>query len=308
MPGVATLLLAGLLGALVGGTPGAAAAQDRPAIVIRDPSEKSYKAAVQQFAANPDTRGVAELVHENVLRGLRFSGLFAPLQERAFLGPTQSAPLDVETPIRCELWKQIGADALVEGEVQLSGDRLRTQYRIRDVSRGCIALGRRRSLKGGRDLAARMGKAIADDVVEAFTGKAGVSDTEIAFVSDRTGAPQVYVMDRDGGDVRRLTFDGSYNTSPAWSPDGRWIAYETRVGGQFDIWLVDPEGGSGVPLITHPRSDESPTWAPDGRKLAFSSTRRGRADVYVVDVNGKNLIRVTDRGENTQPAWGPYRR
>lgn len=435
--GVVCLALAGLAAALP------AAGQDRPAIVIRDPSERGYKAAVQRFPANPGERALADRVHENVLRGLRFSGLFDPLAERAFLGPVQSAPLDVPTPIRCELWKQIGADALVEGEVEASGDRLRTEYRIRDVSRGCIVLGRRRSLKGGRDLAERMGKAIADDVVEAFTGTPGVADTEIAFVSDRggnkeiyvmdadggslrratsngsintfpswgpdgdsivyttyryrnrpwlflltrgrrspgrilrelslgkiyrgvfapdswelavvgvaddatelfrvdrdgdglrrltnhraidvspawspdgrrmafvsdrTGSPQVYVMDADGGDVRRLTFDGSYNTSPSWSPDGRWIAYEARVGGQFDIWLIDPEGGSGVPLVTHPRSDESPTWAPDGRKLAFTSTRRGRADVYVVDVTGKNLIRVTDEGENTQPAWGPYRR
>jgi TolB protein len=131
----------------------------------------------------------------------------------------------------------------------------------------------------------------------------------IAFVSDRAGTPQIYVMDRDGSDVRRLTFNGSYNTAPDWSPDGRWIAYEKRVGGQFDIWLIDPEGGEDVPLVTHPRSDEYPTWSPDSRKIAFSSTRRGRADIYVIDLNGENLRRITQSGgENTNPAWGPFRR
>ena len=82
-------------------------------------------------------------------------------------------------------------------------------------------------------------------------------------------------MDSDGGEARRLTFDGAYNTNPAWSPDGLWIAYETRVDGQFDIWLIDPEGKVNVPLVTNERSDEAPSWAPNSRHIVFSSTRRG---------------------------------
>jgi TolB protein len=116
-------------------------------------------------------------------------------------------------------------------------------------------------------------------------------------------------MDADGEGSRRLTYNGSYNTAPAWSPDGKWIAYETRVGGQFDIWLIDPEGTVNVPLITHPRSDEAPAWSPNSRKLGFSSTRRGRAEIYVVDVGGGTPRRLTaGAGNNTSPAWGPYPR
>jgi TolB protein len=114
-------------------------------------------------------------------------------------------------------------------------------------------------------------------------------------------------MNADGTNKRRLTFQGSYNTSPAWSPDGRWIAYQTRLDAQFDIWLIDPSGEVNFPLIEHPRSDESPSWSPDGRHLVFSSTRRGAADIYAVDRSGENLLRLTrDRGENTDPSWGPY--
>jgi TolB protein len=134
--------------------------------------------------------------------------------------------------------------------------------------------------------------------------------SKLAFVSDRTGAPQVYLMNADGSDQRRLTFQGGYNTAPAWSPDGRWIAYEMQVGGQFDIWLIDPEGRTNVPLVTHPRSDEHPTWSPDSRKVAFTSTRRGRADIYVMNLGARSeeALRITNAGENTNPAWGPYRR
>jgi TolB protein len=117
-------------------------------------------------------------------------------------------------------------------------------------------------------------------------------------------------MNADGSNQRRLTFQGGYNTAPAWSPDGRWIAYETQVGGQFDIWLIDPEGQTNVPLVTHGRSDEHPTWSPDSRMLAFQSTRRGRSDIWVMDLGGSHeqARRVTEGGENTNPAWGPYRR
>ena len=129
-------------------------------------------------------------------------------------------------------------------------------------------------------------------------------------MSDRSGSPQIYVMRANGSGVRRITFNGSYNASPAWSPDGRWIAYEARVaGGQFDIWLVDPEGETNLPLVSHPRSDEGPSWSPDGRKLVFSSARRGSHDLYRVDVSGRNLRRITrGPGDDKSPSWGPYPR
>jgi Tol biopolymer transport system component len=111
-------------------------------------------------------------------------------------------------------------------------------------------------------------------------------------------------MDASGGDAQRLTFNGAYNTNPAWSPDGLWIAYETRVDGQFDLWLIDPEGKVNVPLVSNERTDEAPSWAPNSRHIVFSSTRRGRADLYMIDRDGSNLRRLTgDAGNNTAPAW-----
>jgi TolB protein len=134
---------------------------------------------------------------------------------------------------------------------------------------------------------------------------------QIAFVSDRTGAPQIYVMNADGSGVRRLTFDGSYNTSPAWSPNGEWIAFETRIDSQFDIWKIRPAGGPSIPVVSNPRSDEQPCWSPDGRLIAFASTRYGRYDIYVASEAGDTrdlpARRITNQGNNTHPAWGPRR-
>lgn len=436
LPGL--VVLGVLLGAAVAG------AQSRGPIDVFDPRDRTLKVAVQHFAqTSGGASRVADELHANILGGLNFSGIFTVIDERAFLGPLRSPRLDERASVPCSTWRQIGADALVQGEVQASADSLKVRFKVLDVARGCRRQ-KSNQFDAKRDQARRVGKAIADDVVAAFTGRPGVADTEIAFistrggtkevhvmdadgqnlrgatrnrsinsfpewspdgtsilyttyrhrnrpslflltrgrkspgrilrnlkatgaiyrgvyapdgnrlalvmskeggteiftidrnggslrnltrnraievspawspdgrriafVSDRTGSPQIYVMNADGSATRRLTYNGSYNTSPTWSPDGQWIAYEGRVGGQFDIWLIDPEGRTNLPLVTHGRSDEHPSFAPDSRKLAFSSTRRGRADIYVIDLNGENLRRVTDRGENTTPDWGPYRR
>lgn len=130
---------------------------------------------------------------------------------------------------------------------------------------------------------------------------------QIAFVSDRSGSPQVYVMESDGTNPRRLTFQSNYSVTPAWSPDGRWIAYGVRTEGEFDLYLIDPTGEVNVPLVVHRRNDEYPSWSPDGRKVVFSSDRRGRVDLYVIDVNSQRLQRLTsDAQDNLAPVWGPF--
>ena len=97
---------------------------------------------------------------------------------------------------------------------------------------------------------------------------------KIAFVSDRAGSPQIYLLEVRSRRERRLTYRGSYNASPAWSPDGDWIVYAAQTGSSFDLYLIDPQSGYTTPLVVHPRSDEDPAWSPDGRKIIFSSSRR----------------------------------
>ena len=126
-------------------------------------------------------------------------------------------------------------------------------------------------------------------------------------MSDRSGSPQIYVKNLETRRIRRLTYEGTYNASPAWSPTGEWIVYMARTGSSFDLYLIDPESGYTTPLVLHPRSDEDPAWAPDGRKIVFASTRRGRYDLYRIDLDGGNLVRLTeDFGNCTNPSWSGW--
>lgn len=127
---------------------------------------------------------------------------------------------------------------------------------------------------------------------------------EIAFVSDRSGSPQLFVMDADGGNVRRLLTAGGQADTPAWSPDGRYIAYTWRPSSdsQFNIYVMDIASGQIVQLTDHSGSNEAPAWAPDGRHLVFQSNRTGAPEIWAMHIDGSDQRRLTNSGGRT-PSW-----
>jgi TolB protein len=129
--------------------------------------------------------------------------------------------------------------------------------------------------------------------------------SKIAFVSNRAGGPQIYVRDLKEGREERLSFEGKYNTSPAWSSLNR-IAYTGMEDGRFDIFTIDP-GGRGLRNLTNGQgNNEDPCWSPNGRYLGFSSNRDGGYHLYIMTANGQNQRRITVlKGEQTSPSWSP---
>lgn len=132
----------------------------------------------------------------------------------------------------------------------------------------------------------------------------------LAFTSDRTGRPQIYIMKADGSDVRRLTFTGRYNAAPSWSPRGDWIAYVCRIPGYgLKLCRISPDGKRRVQMTSGPPGeiDDSPSWAPNGRHLVFSSTRGGRNHIYMIHYDGTGLEQLTKGGiHHSSPAWSPF--
>lgn len=100
--------------------------------------------------------------------------------------------------------------------------------------------------------------------------------------------------------------DSLENIYPAWSPDGRWIAFTSRRQGNFDVYLVRPDGGPIMRLTDDPGIDAHPAWAPDGAWLSFDSDREGNRDAYVITARGCEETNVTRHPAGDSPlAWAP---
>ena len=156
----------------------------------------------------------------------------------------------------------------------------------------------------------RVGRAIADDIVGAFTGTPGVADTEIAFVSDRSGAKEVWVMDADGGNVRAVTFNRSINSFPSWGPDGESIVYTSyRYRHRPHIFLLTRGRRSPGRILRNLNSGHPlyrAVFAPEDEKLAVVMSPNGAAEIYTALPDGSELRRLTrNRAIDVGPTWSP---
>jgi len=131
--------------------------------------------------------------------------------------------------------------------------------------------------------------------------------SKIVFESDRSGSQQIYVMNADGSDQRRISFLGGRAATPEWSPRGDQIAF-THIAGNFRIAVMSPGGGE-LRYLTNSWQDEAPTWSPNGRIIQFFRTARnsGQASIWQVDLTGRNERRLPTPVDGSDPAWGPIR-
>ena len=122
------------------------------------------------------------------------------------------------------------------------------------------------------------------------------------------GEATVWVQDSAGAAPRQLTTENLENINAAylWSPDSRYIAYQSRRTGTSDIWIVDVTTGEQRQLTTDIRDDLTPRWSPDGRWMAFISDRGGQTDIWMTPVEGGTALRLTnDRAIEFNPRWTP---
>ena len=117
--------------------------------------------------------------------------------------------------------------------------------------------------------------------------------TRIAFSSNRSGSFDLYLMDADGGNVRRLTTDAANEGDPAWTPDGRQLVFTSTRGTTAQIAVIPVEGGESRPLTTASGGNHSPAVSPDSRTIAFVSARDGNPEIYAMGLDGSNQRRLT---------------
>ncbi|MCD6291570.1 MAG: PD40 domain-containing protein [Anaerolineae bacterium] len=139
----------------------------------------------------------------------------------------------------------------------------------------------------------------------------------IVFHSERTGDFDIWVMNDDGTDQRQLTDAHGRDIEPAWSPDGRKIAFASARDDpeNLQLYIMNADGSDQHPLLPFEASDNwSPAWSPDGQKIAYQSNRDHSFEIYVVNADGTGRTRLTGTGaqadgqpspNNSMPSWSP---
>jgi len=125
----------------------------------------------------------------------------------------------------------------------------------------------------------------------------------MVFVSDMHGSPQVFLKNLENGEIRRITFSGSYNTSPAISPKGGLIAFVSKLEGNLEICLTD-EDGKYMKVLTDGGMNDSPQFSPCGRYVIYSGRKAGASKIHLSLANGemRRVLKLTGRGES-QPRF-----
>jgi TolB protein len=283
--------------------PAIASAQLR--IEIVDGVEGAAPIAVVPFAWDADGPEPAEPVAEIISANLYRSGLFDPMDSDRMIDRPTRPP-----EVRFGTWRLLKVDHLVIGRVGTGRDGLgyEIEYHLLDVLTGRILLSQALPVAPG-DL--RFGAhRVSDAVYEALTGTPGAFASRIAYVV-HTGMGQeneqfeLVVADADGFNPQTVVRNNQPLLSPAWSPDGRQLAYVSFATGRSNIIVQDLFTGNNRVVSSDEGINGAPAWSPDGRYLAVSLSRGGSPDIWLIDPAGDERPRQLTHhwSINTEPAW-----
>lgn len=246
---------------------------------------------------------VASVVEQDLVR----SGYFEALERRNMVSsPSTRGELNLLD------WRIVDVDVLLFGRVlQNGGDNYTIEFLLYDVIQGTELLANRVTTSSNQFR--RTAHRIADIVYEEMTGIPGIFDTRIAYITEERRTPddrtfRLIVADADGENAATIAESAYPLMSPAWSPDGRRIAYvsfEDRD--RSVIYVQTVSTGNRERVSSRPGNNQSPEFSPDGRELALTlNVDDGNFNVYTLNLAGQVLSRITRSSSiDTEAVWSP---
>ena len=232
---------------------------------------------------------------------LAFTGYFKILDRGAFLADTQTDA--VFSDINPQNWTSIGAELLITGGVLIKDQMVEMELRLYDTFKEQLLVGKKYT--GGINDQREMVRLFCSEVIYVLTGDRGIFNSKIAFVSTNSGNKEIYICDFDGYNPKRFTHTESITLTPAWSSDGKWLAYTSYEKGKADLYIKHLTEKFGA-VIAKNGINITPAWIPGKFVLAATLSFSGDQEIYLLTGTGKISKRLTyNWGIDLSPTWSP---
>lgn len=253
--------------------------------------------------AGQQSSGIA--IGSVVSSDLQRSGRFQPLAEAGY-SERPTAPQEVDAGA----WRSRGQEFVVVGRIEPAGaGQFQADFHVVDVVRSAVVVSYRLPFAGAD---ARAGAhQIADVVYKYILGQSGSFATRVAYVNVVGDAPanrqyRLQIADTDGFNPQTILSSVEPLMSPAWSPDGKQLAYVSFENKRPAIWIQNLTNGQRHKISETPGINGAPAWSPDGRSLALTLSKDGDPEIYVYSMASGLMQRLTDsHGIDTEPSWSP---
>ena len=282
------------------------AAQDTTQYIdIRNPFLRKIPLAIPMFknvnggAAEAEySRKAVELMSGS----LDFTGYFKILDRSAFLFDPQKGGVSA-TDINFQNWTVVGAELLITGLFEQSGDNIQMELRLFDTFKSRQVLGKRYA--GSVSELRKMVLRFCAEVIYYLTGNKGIFNSRIAFVSTGSGKKEIYTCDFDGVNPTRLTYNESISLFPAWADDGQYLAYTSYKAGKPDIFIRNLNTKQET-AIAQTGINITPAWVPGKFEMAATLSFSGNQEIYLLTGAGKVIKKLSsNRGSNVSPSFSP---
>ena len=274
-------------------------------IEITEGLEGALPIAVVPFAwagdaGRPPGHSVGKIIADDLQRSGRFNTLDpADMLSR----PSTADAVDFRD------WRALQQENLVVGRITPNGPGgYNIRFELFDVYKGEQLIGY--NIPTTEQDLRSVAHHIADLIYETLTGIPGAFATRIAYVTSEGGAGQkkteLRIADADGYGAQTIVSSDEPLMSPAWSPDGRKIAYVSFEKGKPSIWIQEIFTGKREKITSYKGINGAPAFSPDGRYLAMTLSKDGSPDIYVMDLLRRKLRQVTRHWSiDTEPSWSP---